>query len=222
MTLRRQIALLTTAELRSEWRSAEVATIVIPFGAVALLVIPMAIGIETALLSRLGPGLFWVVVLLFGLTVTQRHTASVGRPHREVLQLLGLDPAARFAATAITSGVFVLGFELVVGAVMIFLYDPAAHRWAWALAVLPLVAAGIAMMGTLAAGLARGLGTRTSLAPLLAAPLAVPILLAAAQATEGLGRGAGILRWMLMLALVDVLLAITGVLTARPLEEASA
>ena len=38
---------------------------VIPFGMVALLVVPMAIGIDTPLLDRIGPGLFWVVLLLF-------------------------------------------------------------------------------------------------------------------------------------------------------------
>jgi len=31
--------------------------------------------------------------------------------------------------------------------------------------------------------------------------------------------GAGILRWILLLAVVDVVLALAGVLTARPLEE---
>jgi hypothetical protein len=50
--------------------------------------------------------------------------------------------------------------------------------------------------------------------------MSVPILLGAAQATEGLRLGAGILRWLLLLAVVDLVLAIAGVLTARPLEEA--
>jgi hypothetical protein len=31
--------------------------------------------------------------------------------------------------------------------------------------------------------------------------------------------GAGILRWVLMLAIVDLVVAVAGVLTARPLEE---
>ena len=42
---------------------------------------------------------------------------------------------------------------------------------------------------------------------------------AAAQATEGLRLGTGILRWVLLLAVTDLMLAIAGVLTARPLEE---
>lgn len=220
-SLRAQTAILARAELSAERRAGEVAMVVAPFGVVALLVIPMAVGIETALLSRLGPGLFWVVVLLFGLTVTQRRTAHDDAAHHEVLQLLGVDPAARFAATSVASAVLILGFAVVVGAAMLLLYDPAIAGWPWMAVILPLAAAGLAMIGTLAGSIAAGLGSRTTLAPLLAAPLSIPILLAGAQAMEGLRQGAGILRWIVTLALVDVLLAVTGVLTARPLEEAS-
>jgi len=67
----------------------------------------------------------------------------------------------------------------------------------------------------------QGRGRHGPLAPLLVAPLAIPILLGAAQATEGLRLGTGILRWILVLALVDVVLALAGVLTARVLEESS-
>jgi heme exporter protein B len=219
-SIRRQAAVLTRAELRAERRAGEVTMVIAPFGVVALLVIPMAVGVDTALLSRIGPGLFWVVALLFGLTVTQRQTAASDPAHHEVLQLLGVDPAARFCATSVASAVLLLAFQVIVGAAMVFLYDPAISGWWWLTLLLPLSAAGLAMIGTLAGSIARGLGSRTTLAPLLAVPLSIPILLAGAQATEGLRQGAGILRWMVTLALVDVLLAVTGVLTARPLEEA--
>jgi heme exporter protein B len=217
-----QIMALVSAELRAERRLAEVAMVIAPFGVAAMLVVPMAVGIETTLLARIGPGLFWVVILLFGLTVTQRQTAGVSPGHDEALRLLGADPAARFAATSIATTVLLLAFQAVVGATMLVLYDPEIIGWAWLALVLPLAAAGLAMLGTIAGSIARGLGSRSTLAPLLAVPLAIPILLSGAQAMEGLASGAGILRWVLTLALVDVLLAVTGVLTARPLEEASA
>ena len=47
------------------------------------------------------------------------------------------------------------------------------------------------------------------------------LLIGAAQATDSLLRSGGILPWLLMLVLADLLLAIVGVLTARPLEEAA-
>ncbi|HSM01015.1 MAG TPA: heme exporter protein CcmB [Acidimicrobiia bacterium] len=218
MTLPRQVAVLFRFQLRDEVRTGEVASVVIPFGAIALLVIPMAIGIETTLLARVGPGLFWAIVLLFGVVVTQRRTAMAQPAHRDALTLLGVDPAARFAATALASGVLLLVFEVAVGIVTIVLYDPPITGWSWLALALPLVAAGLAMLGTIAGSVAAGRGP---LAPLLVAPLAIPLLLGASQTTEGLIQGAGILRWILLLALVDVLLALAGVLTARPLEGTS-
>ena len=213
------VLVLIRSQLRNERRAAEVATVVIPFGAVALLVIPMAVGIETTLLAHIGPGLFWAVVLLFGVLVTQRESGAEGSPQRDLLTLLGVDPAARFAATAIANTILVLVFEVAVGAITIVLYDPDVVGWGWIALVLPLVAAGLAMLGTIAASVTTGLGGRGALAPLLIAPIAIPIMLGAAQATEGLRVGAGILRWVLVLAVVDVLLMLAGVLTARPLEE---
>lgn len=218
MTIWRQIGILFRFQLRDELRTGEVAAVVIPFGAIALLVIPMAVGIETTLLSRIGPGLFWAVVLLFGIVVTQRRTAAASPAHRDAVSLLGVDPAARFAATALASAILLLGFEIATGLVMIVLYDPAIVGWGWLAMVLPLVALGLGMLGTVAGSVADGRGP---LAPLLVAPLAIPILLGAAQASEGLRLGVGILRWILVLALVDVVLALVGVMTARPLEGTS-
>lgn len=215
----RHALVLVRAQLRNERRAGEVAAVVIPFGAVALLVIPMAVGIETGLLARIGPGLYWAVVLLFGVVVTQRQSGGEDRPQRDLLTLLGVDPAARFAATATANTILLLGFELTVGAITIVLYDPELSGWGWLAVLLPLVAAGLGMVGTIAAAITSGVGGRAALAPLLVAPIAIPILLGAAQATEGLRAGAGIVRWVLVLAVVDVLLMLAGVLTARPLEE---
>jgi heme exporter protein B len=219
MTLRHQVATLIRFELRDEMRAGEIAMVVLPFGAVALLVIPMAIGIETPLLERIGPGIFWSIVFLFGIMVTQRQSAVTSPALRDTLRLLGTDPAARFAATAVTTTVLLIAFEVWVGLLTIILYDPVLQSWWWLLVILPLAAAGLAMIGTIAGNVAAGLGTRSTLVPLLVAPVAVPILLGAAQATEGLRVGAGILRWVLMLAIVDLVVAVAGVLTARPLEE---
>jgi heme exporter protein B len=213
------IRILLRAHLRDERRAGEVTRVIIPFGVVALLVIPMAVGIDIPLLDRIGPGMFWAVLLLFGTIVTQRQSAALSESRRDLLTLLGVDPAARFAATALAATILLVGFAAAIGMVTIVLYDPALSGLGWLGIVVPLTCAGLAMVGTIAGSVAGGLGTRSSLAPLLVVPISVPILLAAAQATEGLRAGAGILRWILLLSVVDVLLAMAGVLTARPLEE---
>jgi heme exporter protein B len=76
------------------------------------------------------------------------------------------------------------------------------------------------MLGTLAASIATSIAS-SALVPLLVTPLAIPILLAATQSMEGLRTGGTILGWILLLVAMDLLLAVAGVLSARPLQEAS-
>ncbi|MEE9298429.1 MAG: heme exporter protein CcmB [Acidimicrobiia bacterium] len=221
MSLPRQVSALMRFELRDELRAGEVGLIVLPFAAVALLIIPMAVGIDTPLLARIGPGIYWSIVLLFGIVVTQRQSAVANPAARDMLRLLAVDPAARFAASALASTMLLLAFEIAAGGITLLLYDPTLQSWWWLVVLLPLTAAGLAMIGTIAGNIASGLETRSSLVPLMVAPVAVPVLLGAAQATEGLRVGSGILRWVLLLAIVDTVLAVAGVLTARPLEESA-
>ena len=221
MTERGHLLTLLRSELRDELRAGEVAMVVLPFGAVALLAVPMAVGIDSALLARIGPGIYWAVVFLFGIVVTQRQSARLASPVADTMRLLGVDAAARFGATALANTLLLLLFEVWGGLLTVVLYDPVLESWGWLAAILPLAAAGLAMLGTIAGNVATGIGARSTLVPLLVAPVAIPILLGAAQATEGLRVGAGILRWLLLLAIVDLVVAIAGVLTARPLEEST-
>jgi len=221
MKIRGQVMTILRYELRDEFRAGEVALVVLPFGIVALLVIPMAVGIDTPVLQRIGPGIYWSVILLFGVLVTQRHSSVAPPATRDMLRLAEVDPAARFAATALTTFLLLLGFEIGTGLATVVLFDPILDSWWWLAALLPLTAAGLAMVGTIAGNIVAGLEVRTSLVPLVVVPLAVPLLLGAAQATEGLRVGTGILRWVLLLTIVDTVLVLAGVLTARPLEESA-
>jgi len=74
--------------------------------------------------------------------------------------------------------------------------------------VLLLADAGLAVIGTLVGALAVQTRARDLIVPLLALPLCVPLLIAAAEATAPLlaegGGGAPEGRWLLVLALYDV------------------
>jgi heme exporter protein B len=217
-----QVRTIASYELLVETRSGETWSIITPFAAAALMTIPLAIGINLPLISTIGWPVFWAITLLFGMQVAWRHASTERSAMRDLITLLGVDPAARFTGRAIASGILLSGFMLVIGILTIFLYSPAGlSRWPLLIVVGLLFAAGLAQLATLAGELTIGLGAKSSLAPLLVAPLALPLLIGAAQATDSLLRSGGILPWLLMLVLADLLLAIVGVLTAHPLEEAA-
>lgn len=214
-----QALIAARRDVARERRRGEVLWVTIPFGVVAMLLIPLAVGADVPRLRELGPGLYWVVVLLFGILVTVRGTAADSPQQRDLNRLIGLDPAAGFVGRALASFIFLLAFEVVVGLATIALYDVSLRGWWWMPAILIVTGAGLALIGSLAAAIAGSVATGPALVPLLVAPLAVPLLLGATQALDGLRLGESILPWLLLMVTVVLILSIVGVLTARPLQE---
>ncbi|MDH3261228.1 MAG: heme exporter protein CcmB [Acidimicrobiia bacterium] len=209
-------------DLLVEGRAGEALYITIPFGAVALMLIPLAIGTDRPLLAQVGPGMFLAVSLLFGMLVAFRQTAADTPPQQELLTLLGTDPAAKFVGRAATSTLLLVVFEIVLVPVTILLYNPGRiPGWPWLILVLAMLASGLALVGTLAGSVTAGLRTRNTLTPLLVAPLSMPLLLGSAQVVEALKQEQSILLWITLLATMNLALAVIGVVTARPLEESS-
>jgi heme exporter protein B len=217
-----QLMATTRREMVLEGRSGEVAGIVIPFGALALILLPLALGPDIPLLARVGPAIFWVVALLFGMLIALRQSSADPAELRDMQRLLGVDPAARLAGKALAGAVWLLGLLVVLGTATVVLYSPPVPaRWWMLPVVLVLAALGVALAATLAGEMASGLRARSTLAPLLAAPLAVPVLVAAAEATDRLQVGGSTLTPTLLLVLVVLILAIVIVLAAGPLEDAT-
>lgn len=222
MTFWRQAGVLLRHELVLERRAGETWSIILPYGLAALVTVPLAIGTDLPLISRLGPTMFWVVVLLFGMQIAFRHSSPDRGPTRDLVLMAGVDPAARFAGRSIANGILLAGIMATLGIATVVLYTPAPiNGWPTLVLIGTLFAAGLSQVATIAGELTAGLGARATLAPLLVAPLSLPLLVGATQATNSLYRAGSILPWLLMLALIDLILAVAGVLTARPLEEAA-
>lgn len=206
-------------DLLRERRSGEVAWVTLPFGAVALLLVPIAIGTDAPTLRAVGVGMFWVVVMLFGVLVSVRRTGADSQSQKDMVSLTGIDPAASFVGSATASSMLLVVFEVILGLITIALYDIRIVGWIWVPLILVLVAIGLGLLGTLAAGIVATDRSAAALVPLIVAPMSVPLLIAATQSFEGLRLGHSILTWVLMLVVVVLVLAIAGVLSARPLQE---
>ena len=103
---------------------------------------------------------------------------------------------------------------------MIALYTPDGIAGWWWLA--PLAVAGsiaLGLLGTLVRTLVTGLRARTALAPLLAVPPALPVLLATTQGTEAVIARRSSISWLLLLVATDLALVVVGVLLAGRLDD---
>jgi heme exporter protein B len=217
-----QMWAIARRDLRIEGRAGEVTSVVLPFAAVAVFVVPLATDTLSTRLADIAWPIYWLVALLFGMQVTLRQTATETQTQRRHLTLLGVDPAARFAGRALSASILMLGVLVTTGPLVILFYnpDPVDRLWLM-LPVLVLFSLGLSMLATLAGDVTVGLRARSALAPLIVAPLAVPLLVGAAQTLESLSRGEGTLTSVLLLVIADLALAATAAMAARPLEDAT-
>lgn len=215
----RQAMAVARRDLERERHAGEVAWVTIPFGAIALLLVPLAVGINQDVLSRIGTGMLFVVVMLFGVLTAIRRTNIETPPQRDAIALLGIDPVAEFAGKTVASAIVLLVFEVVMGIVAVALYGLDISGWWWMLLVMPLTAIGLAELGTISGAITVSVQAGPALVPLLVTPLAIPLLLGATQTVVNIDTDGGNLSWLVLMAIVVLVLAIVGVLTARPLQE---
>ena len=216
---RSQVAAVVERDLRRERRRGDVVWVTIPFGAMALCLLPLAIGADMQLLQRIGRGMYWVVVMLFGVLVSVGRASIETGAQRDAVSLLGLDPAAAYVGRSMSAAGLLLVYEIVVGVVAVVLYNIEVIGIPWLALTLVITAVGLGLLGSLAASLVSSSSAGSALVPLLVAPLSVPLLLGATQVYEGLRLGRSILPWMLLMVVVMLVTAIIGVGTARPLQE---
>jgi heme exporter protein B len=114
-------------------------------------------------------------------------------------------------------------FFAVLMLAMVVLFSPDIPPGGWPVLFLAtaLVAIGLTELGTLAGEVSSGIRSRSALASLIIAPLALPLVIGASESVQALERDTGILIWILLLIASDLALAVAGVALAKPLEEAT-
>lgn len=219
----RQALEIARVDLIVERRIGDTIRIVLPFAVVALMVFPLALDIRIDLISEIGLGIFWALGVLFGMQVALRQSVTDSPERRDLQALLGVDPAARFTGRALSGGVLMIGFLIVLMVAMVVLFDPdiPAGGWTTILAAIVLLAIGLTELGTLAGEVTSGLRSRSALASLIVAPLALPLVIGASQSVGAVVQDTSILVWILLLIASDLALAVAGVALAKPLEEAT-
>lgn len=214
-----QALVLARKDLTIERRTGETFGVVAPFGAVALFLVPLAVGADTPLLRSVGPALFWLVVLLFGVLVTMRGSAVDGPAQRSILRLAGVGPRVRLAGRSIGNTALLLGFQLILAPAAIVLYAPQLDGWPWLLPMVLLVAAGLGTLGAFADLVSEGLSGRTALGPLLVTPLTVPLLLGAGGVVDATRYARPAWPWLVLVLAVDLAVALLAAWCVGHLED---
>jgi heme exporter protein B len=172
---------------------------------------------RSSLDGDLASGVLWVT-LLFAAVLGQNRlfVAEEEQGGFDGFLLAPVDRTALFVAKAVALFAFLTVVELVAVpafAILLLGPDPLAALPELIL-LLALANAGIAIVGTLVAGIAIRTRARDLIGPLLTLPLLVPVVLAASEATAPLlaADGAEALpgRWVAVLAIYDLLMGLVA------------
>ena len=205
----RAVSALVRKDLLLELRTKETVPAMALFALVAYVLFHFALRRNT-LEGDLAAGVLWVTILLAAvLGINRLFVAEREQGGFEAFLLAPVDRSTLLLAKAGALFCYLVAVELVaIPAFAILLLEPSPWDGLPELALLLVLAnAGIAVVGTLVGALAVQTRARDLIVPLMALPLLLPVVIAAAEATSPLllAGGADPLpgRWLAVLALYD-------------------
>ncbi|HEX8103324.1 MAG TPA: heme exporter protein CcmB [Solirubrobacteraceae bacterium] len=209
--MRTVVAALLRKDLRSEARTRESIPAMLLFSVSAFVVFRFGLDRET-LEGDLAAGVLWVTLLLASvLGINRLFVAEREEGGFDAFLLAPVDRTAMLVAKATLLFGFLCAVELAaVPVYSVLLLGPSPFQALPGLLLLLVLAnAGIAIIGTLVGALAVQTRARDLIVPLMALPLLLPVIIAAAQASAPLllEGGAEPLpgRWLAILGLYDVI-----------------
>lgn len=205
------VGALLRKDLRAELRTGETVPAMCLFAVTTFVIFHFALN-RAAVAGDLAAGVLWVTVLFSAvLGVNRLFVAEREQGGFDGFLLAPVDRTAMLVAKAAALLAFLVVVQLVaVPAFAILLLEPSPPP-ALAL-VLVLGDVGIAVVGTLTSALAVQTRARDLIVPIVALPLLIPLVIAAASATSPLlaaaGAGSVPLKWIAVLGLYDLVFAL--------------
>ena len=194
-------------DLAAEWRSREVISAMLVFALLVIFIFNFALQLDAQARAAVTSGVLWVTFIFAGTLGLNRSMAvEKDRGCLDGLLLAPVDRSAIYFGKMLSNLVFMLATAAIVLPVYSLLYNTNLFNGGLALVIL-LGAEGYAAVGTLLASMAVQARTRDILLPILLFPVALPVLVAAVEASSAFLGGAAwgdIVPWINQLLVYDV------------------
>ncbi len=212
--MRSTVAALLAKDLALELRTGESVPAMVLFSVTTYVIFHFGLDRDTVA-GELAAGVLWVTVLFAAiLGVNRLFVAEYEQGGFDGFLLAPVDRSSLLFAKAIVLFSFLVLVEVAVvpAFALLLLGPPLGPALPWLIAVLLLADAGIAVVGTLVGALAVQTRARDLIVPLLALPLAIQVVIAAARGTAPLWLETGAAgvpgRWLAVLGLYDLVFAL--------------
>lgn len=205
-------------DLQIELRTKESLSSLLLLGLLTLLILSFAFDPTSELRQAAAPGVLWVATIFAG-TLGMNRSLLQERENdcMQGLLLAPLDRGTIYLAKTVANFVFMLAAECVIVPLFIFFFNlPFGQTVARLMPILVPAILGFAAIGTLFSAIALRTRAREVMLPLLMLPLAVPLFLAAIDASRRVLDGetfGAVAHWLRLIAAFDVLFIVVGWLT---------
>ena len=206
----RPIAALVGKDLLLELRSRDIIVSALLFGLLVALVFNFALRVTPQRAAELAPGVLWAAFAFAAvLTLSRAFAREQEQGGLEGLLLTPVSRDAVFIGKALVSFLFMLIIEAALLPAFAALLNFAAFSPALLLTLL-LATFGFAVVGVLFAAIALQTRSREIMLPALFFPVILPVLIGAVEVSGRAMNGGGlsdpgIVRWLLLLAVFDLL-----------------
>jgi heme exporter protein B len=212
----RQVLAIVAKDIAAELHTREMVSAMLVFAVLALLVFSFALDLGGAMARAAAPGVLWATVAFAGTLGLSRSLAREQQAGcMDGLLLAPTDRSAIFLGKALGNLAFIGIVEAALLPLFSVLFDTPLLR-PGVLVVTALGTVGYAAVGTLLAAIAINTRAREVMLPILLLPLAIPVLIAAVQATSWLVEGgtfAEVGGWVRLLVAYDLIIVAVSVLT---------
>jgi heme exporter protein B len=201
----RAVLAIVRKDLRIEFRSRELISMMGLFALLSILVFSFALELDRIARQEAISGVLWVTVIFASILGLNRSLAAErDQGNLDAMLLAPIDRPAVFIGKLVGNFLFALVVGLALLPVMTALYNINLVQ-TWVILVLMLGTLGFSAIGTVLATMTAQTRTRESLLPIVLLPIALPVLLAAVRATTYLLNGAPEAEWITWVQILVVL-----------------
>ncbi|MDX2078111.1 MAG: heme exporter protein CcmB [bacterium] len=208
----RTVFAIIRKDLRAELRSRELVSTMVLFALLSVLVFSFALELDRTARQEVVNGILWVTLVFASILGLNRSLAT----ERELggMDAMMISPIPRMAiylGKMVGNFLFVLVVGLVLLPIMTILYNVVLVQIPL-LITLMLGVFGLASIGTLLAAMTAQTRSRETLLPIAMLPVIIPLLLVVIAASSGIMKEENYWGWVGVLAMVDIIYAMLGLL----------
>lgn len=202
-------------DLQVEWRGRQGVPVMLVFALLVVFLFHYALQLSPGLQAGLAAGLLWIS-LAFASTLGLNRSISLERENNALdgLLLIPVDRSAIYFGKSLSNFVFTGLIAMILLPILSLFYQQNMFHPALILVIL-LGAGAYTGLGTLLSALSIQSRTRDVLLPILLYPLALPILIAAVEASRGILAGQSLRdlqTWLLLLLACQFLFSAAGLM----------